>query len=494
MQTQEYKMWIDGKWVEAESGKTYTAINPANGEEIARIPLGGKADVDKAVMAAQQAFPAWSKKSQAERSRVMSKIAAALKERSKEFNQVEMLDHGSPARLANAMTLGSAQKFEFAGQAARAVLGDVIPVKADLLTYVQREPIGVCALITPWNLPLYMIATKLAPALAMGNTCIVKPPSIDSMSALKLGEILEKAELPPGTVNVITGPGGTVGEGLAGHPLVRKVALTGGLDGGKRVMALAAREIKRVTLELGGQCAGIVWNDFDLDRVAEGVVFQAFRASGQVCNRVNRLYVHQDIVDELVKKIVALAGRVVVGDGMKEGVDIGPLINARQWAWVDGHVRDATEKGAKLECGGGKPAGTEYEGGFFYTPTVLSNCNPAMRIMNEETFGPVLGVQAVGDDLESAFDQANNTPYGLSAYFYSNDRIRCYRAMQRLEAGSLWINDIHRSYLQAPYGGMRQSGIGREQGSIAVDEYLEWKTVYWDMSDKPRGAYACVHR
>jgi succinate-semialdehyde dehydrogenase/glutarate-semialdehyde dehydrogenase len=178
---------------------------------------------------------------------------------------------------------------------------------------------------------------------------------------------------------------------------------------------------------------------------------------------------------------------------MKEGVDIGPLVNAQQWEWVDSHVQDAKAKGAKLECGGGKPAGIEYGDGFFYAPTVLSNCNPTMRVMSEETFGPVLGIQTVDDDLESVFDLANNTPYGLSAYFYSDDRIRCYQAMHRLEAGSIWINDIHKSYMQAPYGGIRQSGIGREQGSIAIDEYLEWKTVYWDMSDKPRGAYACVH-
>jgi succinate-semialdehyde dehydrogenase / glutarate-semialdehyde dehydrogenase len=493
--TNQYEMFIDGRLAGCSGTERLEVRNPSNGELVGTVPVATEADVGAACRSAQAAFPGWSGTSGAVRGQVMMNVSQAVRARAEEIAGLLSREQGKTLANAKGEVLGFCAVIQFYAEEARRIEGKLVESDdPDRLVLAMRQPMGVVAAIPPWNDPLFLLARMIGPALSAGCTVVSKPSSETPLSTVVTAGIAAEAGLPAGVWNVVTGPGGTVGEMLAAHPLIRKVSLTGGLDGGKRVMALAAKEIKRVTLELGGQCAGIVWNDFDLDRVADGVVFQAFRASGQVCNRVNRLYVHRDIADKLVNKIATLAGRVIVGDGMKEGVDIGPLINARQWAWVDGHVRDAVEKGAKLECGGGRPAGSEYEGGFFYSPTVLSNCNATMRVMNEETFGPVLGIQKVEDDLEAAFDLANNTPYGLSAYFYSNDRIRCYRAMRRLEAGSIWINDIHRSYLQAPYGGMRQSGIGREQGSIAVDEYLEWKTVYWDMSDKPRGAYACVHR
>jgi succinate-semialdehyde dehydrogenase / glutarate-semialdehyde dehydrogenase len=489
-------MFIDGRFVEGSGTDRLEVRNPSNGELVGTVPVATEADVDAACRSAQTAFLGWRGTPGAMRGQVMMNVSQAIRARADEIAGLLTQEQGKTLANAKGEVLGFCAVIQFYAEEARRIEGKLVESDdADRLTLVMRQPMGVVAAIPPWNDPLQLLSRMIGPALAAGCTVVSKPSSETPLATLLAARIAAEAGgLPAGVWNVITGPGGTVGEMLVGHPLIRKVSLTGGLDGGKRVLALAAKEIKRVTLELGGQCAGIVWNDFDLDRVTDGVVFQAFRASGQVCNRVNRLYVHRDIADKLVKRIAKLAARVVVGDGMKKGVDIGPLINARQWGWVDSHVHDATTKGAKLECGGGKPTGSEYEGGFFYAPTVLSNCNSTMRVMNEETFGPVLGIQTVEDDLEFAFDLANNTPYGLSAYFYSNDRIRCYRAMQRLEAGSVWINDIHRSYLQAPYGGMRQSGIGREQGSIAIDEYLEWKTVYWDMSDKPRGAYACVHR
>ena len=493
--TNQYDMVIDGRFVKGSGTNRLEVRNPSNGELVGTVPVATEADVDAACRSAQAAFLGWRKTPGAMRGQIMMNVSQAIRTRADEIAGLLTREQGKTLANAKGEVLGFCALIQFYAEEARRIEGKLVDSDdVDRLLLVMRQPIGVVAAIAPWNDPLFLLSRMISPALAAGCTVVSKPSSETPLATTLTASIAAEAGLPPGVWNVITGPGGTVGEMLTEHPIVRKVSLTGGLDGGKRVMALAAKEIKRVTLELGGQCAGIVWNDFDLDRVADGVVFQAFRASGQVCNRVNRLYVHRDVVNELVKKITALAGRVIVGDGMKEGVDIGPLINAQQWEWVDSHVQDAKAKGAKLECGGGKPAGIEYGGGFFYAPTVLSNCNPTMRVMSEETFGPVLGIQTVDDDLESVFDLANNTPYGLSAYFYSDDRIRCYQAMHRLEAGSVWINDIHKSYLQAPYGGMRQSGIGREQGSIAIDEYLEWKTVYWDMSDKPRGAYACVHR
>jgi succinate-semialdehyde dehydrogenase/glutarate-semialdehyde dehydrogenase len=255
-------------------------------------------------------------------------------------------------------------------------------------------------------------------------------------------------------------------------------------------MRAAADGIKRVTLELGGQCPCIVWKDADLDKAVDAITFQAFRGCGQVCNRVNRVYAHETIYNELTTRIAELAGRIVAGEGFKEGVDIGPVINGRQLEWIEGHVADAAAKGARVLVGG-KRLGSV---GNFFAPTVLADCTHTMRVMTEETFGPVLAFMKVGDDLDRALELANDTVFGLSAYFFSGDMRNCYLAAQRLEAGSIWINDIHGSFVQAPYGGMKQSGIGREQGSLAIDDYLEWKTVYQEMSYESRGARLCVHR
>jgi len=253
-------------------------------------------------------------------------------------------------------------------------------------------------------------------------------------------------------------------------------------------MIAATEGIKRVTLELGGQCPCIVWEDADLEKAIDAITFQAFRGCGQVCNRVNRVYAHQAIYEKLVQGIAGLAGRVVVGDGFKDGVDIGPLINERQLKWVMSQVEEAAAKGARVLAGGKRLT----DKGYFFAPTLLADCNPDMQVMREETFGPVLGVMKVGDDLEKAFEYANDSWNGLSAYFFSQDTRNCYLAARRLDAGSIWINDIHGSFVQAPYGGMKLSGMGREQGSIAVDDYLEWKTVYQEMSVESRGARLCV--
>jgi acyl-CoA reductase-like NAD-dependent aldehyde dehydrogenase len=258
-------------------------------------------------------------------------------------------------------------------------------------------------------------------------------------------------------------------------------------------MKSAAEGIKRVTLELGGQCPCIVWRDADLDKAVDAITFQAFRGCGQVCNRVNRVYAHEAIYNELTRRVAMLASRVVVGEGFQEGVDIGPLINARQLEWVISQVDRAVAAGAKVLTGGRRLTGSGYDHGNFFAPTVLIDCTQDMEIMRNETFGPVLAFMKIGDDLEYAFEYANDGWNGLSAYFFSADQRNCFLAARRLTAGSIWINDIHGSMVQAPYGGMKQSGMGREQGSIAVDEYLEWKTVYHEMSYETRGTRLCVH-
>jgi succinate-semialdehyde dehydrogenase/glutarate-semialdehyde dehydrogenase len=332
----------------------------------------------------------------------------------------------------------------------------------------------------------------MGPALAVGCTVVAKPSSDTPMATLMMGQVAIDVGFPAGVINVITGPGGRVGEALVRHPRVAHASLTGSLPGGIAVMKAAAEGMKRVTLELGGQCPCIVWHDADLDKAVDSLTFQAFRSCGQVCNRVNRVYVHEKVYSEVTERVAELASRITVGDGFKEGVDIGPLVNERQLAWVTGQIAKAVSEGARVLTGGGALTGPGYDGGNFIQPTVLVDCKQGMEIMREETFGPVLAFMKVGDDLQAAFDYANDSWNGLAAYFFSGNQRNCFLAARRLTAGSVWINDIHGSMVQAPYGGMKQSGIGREQGALAIGEYLEWKTVYHEMSEESRGARACV--
>jgi succinate-semialdehyde dehydrogenase/glutarate-semialdehyde dehydrogenase len=422
---------------------------------------------------------------------MMMKFIQAVRNNIDDIARILTMEQGKPLWQAKGEINGFCAVIEYYAQEARRISGMVLQSDMrDKFVYVLRHPMGVIAAIPPWNDPLHLLSRMIGPAMAAGCTVVAKPSSDTPLSAIKVAQVVLETGFPAGVFNVITGPGGSVGDTLIRHPLVRKVAITGSVEGGKQVMKAAADDIKRVTLELGGQCPCIVWNDADLDKAADAITFQAFRSAGQVCNRVNRVYVHEDVYEDLLNRVATLAARVVPGDGFKDGVDIGPLVNARQLQWVHSQVEDAVARGARLLCGGKRLS----EKGFFYAPTVLGDCNHEMQVMREETFGPVLGFMKIGDDFDQAIDYANDTIFGLSSYFFSNDMRRCYLAAQRLEAGSIWINDIHGSFVQAPYGGMKASGIGREQGSIAIDDYLEWKTVYQEMSYESRGARVCVHR
>jgi succinate-semialdehyde dehydrogenase / glutarate-semialdehyde dehydrogenase len=472
------------------SGETIQVINPSTEAVVGAIPVASSAEIDLAVRTAHQAFKTWRDTPAAERAAAMMKLVGAVRANADEIARTLTLEQGKPLWQSKGEIGGFCAVIEFYAQEARRIQGSVLQSdNRDRFVYTLRQPVGVVACIPPWNDPLHLLSRMIGPAFAAGCTVVAKPSSDTPLATLLVAQAALAAGFPAGVFNVITGPGGTVGEALVRHPLVRKVALTGSLQGGRQVMRAAAEDIKRVTLELGGQCPCIVWDDADLLKASEALTFQAFRSAGQVCNRVNRVYAHAEIYDELVARVAKLAARVTCGDGFTDGVDIGPLVNSRQLAWVAGQVEDAVAKGARLLTGG-KRLG---ESGFFYAPTVLADCAAGMEVLSEETFGPVLAFVKVDGDLEQAFEAANDTVYGLSAYFFSRDMRNCYLAAQRLEAGSVWINDIHGSFIQAPYGGMKASGIGREQGSIAVDDYLDWKTVYQEMSYEPRGARACVH-
>ncbi len=484
-------MIIDGKPVKGSSGKFIDVYNPSTEELIGRVPVATPDEIDAAVTSSHAAFKVCRDMPAAERGALMQKFVNAVRARVEDIGRVLTTEQGKPFPQAKGEINGFCTVVEYYAQEARRIHGMVIQSDIrDKFVYVLRQPMGVIAAIPPWNDPLHLLSRMIGPALAAGCTVVAKPSSDTPLTAPMVAQIAIDVGFPPGVFNVITGGGSSVGEALVRHPLVRKAAITGSVSGGISVMKAAAEGIKRVTLELGGQCPCIVWEDADLEKAAEALTFQAFRSCGQVCNRVNRVYVHEKVYDRLVKMVAEFAKKIVAGDGFKEGVDIGPLVNRKQLEWVESQVKDAVAKGAKVLSGGARIG----DRGFFFAPTVLADCTHAMEVMREETFGPVLAFMKVGGNLEQAFEFANDTVFGLSAYFFSRDARNCYLAAQRMEAGSVWINDIHGSFVQAPYGGMKMSGIGREQGSLAIDDYLEWKTVYQEMSYDSRGARLCVHK
>jgi succinate-semialdehyde dehydrogenase/glutarate-semialdehyde dehydrogenase len=485
------QMVIDGKLTPGTSGETFAVYNPSTEEEIGRAPIAGPDDIDAAVLSSHRAFPMWRETPAAERAAVMMKLVTAVRANIDEIGRVLTTEQGKPYPQAKGEINGFCAVVEFYAQEARRIKGMVLQSDVrDKFVYVLRQPVGVVAAIPPWNDPLHLLSRMIGPALAAGCTVVAKPSSDTPLATLLMARFALEAGVPAGVLNVITGPGGRVGDALVRHPRVAKAALTGSVEGGKQVMRAASDRIKRVTLELGGQCPCIVWKDADLEKAIDALTFQAFRGCGQVCNRVNRVYAHEAVYDAVVKGVAELAARVVAGDGFQEGVDIGPLVNEKQLKWVTSQVDDAVAKGARV-LAGGKRIGQK---GYFFAPTVLADCTAEMEVMREETFGPVLAFTKVGDDLEKAFEMANDTVFGLSAYFFSRDARNCYLAGQKMEAGSVWVNDIHGSFVQAPYGGMKMSGMGREQGSVAVDEYLEIKTVYQEMSRESRGPRLCVRR
>jgi succinate-semialdehyde dehydrogenase/glutarate-semialdehyde dehydrogenase len=487
-------MLINGKPVDGTSGEYVEVVNPSNREVVGRVPIATQEEIDAAVQSSYKAFKEWRDTPAAERAVHMMNLIKAVRDNIDDIAHTLTREQGKPFPQAKGEVNGFCAVTEYYAQEARRITGMVLQSDhRDRFVYVLREPQGVVAAIPPWNDPLHLLSRMMGPALAAGCTVVAKPSSDTPMATLMMAQVANEAGLPPGVLNVITGPGGRVGEELVRHPRVAHASLTGSLAGGVSVMKAAADGMKRVTLELGGQCPCIVWHDADIDKAVDALTFQAFRGCGQVCNRVNRVYAHEAVYDELTKRVAELASRIPVGDGFKEGVDIGPLVNERQLEWVSAQVDKAVANGAQILAGGGRLTGDGYDNGNFFAPTVLADCTQDMEIMREETFGPVLAFMKVGDDLEQAFEYANDSWNGLSAYFFSRDQRNCFLAARRMTAGSIWINDIHGSMVQAPYGGMKQSGMGREQGSLAVDEYLEWKTVYQEMSNESRGARMCVH-
>ncbi len=477
----QYKMWIGGKWVDAESGKTYPVFNPATEEIITELPLGSEADVDKAVAAARKAFPLWSKKSQAERSQIAVKLAEMLRENAIEFGRIDTLDHGSPTKMAAFTPIVTADRFEWAAYNARSLMGHTIPISPETLAYLQREPIGVIACITPWNGPLPMIVSKLAPALTLGNTCVIKPPSIDSLAALKLAELLEKLDLPSGTVNVITGPGSTVGEALASHRGVDMVTFTGSSETGKRIMTMASQTVKRLQMELGGKNPVIILDDADVDTAAGEMFMHQFANSGQLCGSPGRFYVHEKVYDEFLEKFTARVKKLIVGDPNDEKTEMGPLASAEHRDRVEGHIKSGIHDGAKVILGGKRPMTPPMNKGYYVVPTIFTNVTQNMKIAREEIFGPVACFMEKFSSDDKVVEMANDNVYGLASWIWTRDTARGLRFANEIAAGTVWVNSGFPGGPELPWGGYKESGIGKEGSLYGLYEYTNLKRIQVDL-------------
>jgi acyl-CoA reductase-like NAD-dependent aldehyde dehydrogenase len=473
------EMLIGGHWVAAADGKTFETFNPATGELIARAPEAGPEDVDRAVRAARQAFDGgkWPAFTAAKRGRVLLKTAALIRARLDELAELETQNGGKTITDSRGEILGTAACFEYYAGAATRIMGETIPVSAPGLDLTLREPVGVCAQIIPWNFPLVMAGWKLAPALAAGCTVVLKPAEQTPLTALKLGEILSEAGLPDGVVNIVTGPGETTGAALINHPLIDKIAFTGSTEVGKIVMHAAAEGIKRVSLELGGKSPNIVFDDVDIESVVDKSVYSVFANAGQDCCARTRFFVHERIADEFIAALVERTRRLRVGDPRDEQSEIGAIISPAQQANVERYLEIGQQEGAELLVGGTRPEDSALANGYFLLPAVFSGVQNDMRIAREEIFGPVVGVITFRDE-EEAISLANATQYGLSGSIWTRDIGRAIRMMRRVRAGVLSVNSNSSVHVEAPFGGFKMSGIGRELGTRALDLYTEVKNVY----------------
>ncbi|OPY80936.1 MAG: Betaine aldehyde dehydrogenase [Syntrophorhabdus sp. PtaU1.Bin058] len=483
--TEEYKVLIGGEWVKAGSGEMMDIINPATGEVIAKAPKCGPADVDKAVGAAVQAAPAWAAKTVGERSKVLLKLSQLIMGHHEELAKLETMEHGSPIRKTMNFDVPlCAEQFEYFAGVARAMTGETLPVGPWCMSMTVREPLGVVGLITPWNFPALMVVWKLGAALVTGNACVVKPPSIAPLTTLRLGELAMEAGVPAGVVNVITGPGDTVGEALVRHPDVAKIGFTGDTVTGRRIMNVASDTVKQVGLELGGKNAFIVLADADIDSAVEGAVWSAFFNSGQVCAAASRFYIHESLYDEFAAKFVAAAKLVRYGDPTNMETVMGPLAYAGHRDKVESYIEEAKKEGAKLLLGGKRPDTPDTKKGFFVAPTVFGNCNNSMQFMQDEIFGPVVGLVSFKTP-EEAVALANDTRYGLSASVWTKDVRTGLALAGQIKAGTVWVNEHLIVFCETPWGGCKQSGWGKDLSTMVLEEYTMTKHIYIDLIGQP---------
>ena len=484
------EMLIDGKFVSAKSGATREIHDPGNGDLIATVPESAREDVQLAIAAARRAFDhgPWRKTTALDRGKFLFKIADAIRAQSKSLAELEVRNCGKPLAEAEFDVADAANCFEFYGGLATKIHGETMSVPANSMSFVVREPIGVCGQIIPWNYPLLMASWKLAPALAAGNTCILKPSELTPLTALELGKIIAALELPAGVVNIISGPGAGAGEELASSPLVDKIAFTGGTLTGRKIMTAATGNLKKTSLELGGKNPNIVFEDADFEAAVDGALFGAFANQGEVCSAGSRLLVQRSIHKKLVSAMLEKIPRIKLGHGLTAGVKMGPLVSSAHREKVESFIKIGREEGATLACGGKRPAGAEFSRGNFLEPTIFDDVKPTMRIAREEIFGPVLSVIPF-DSEEEAIRIANDTEYGLAAAVWSRNITRAVRVIKELRAGITWINTYHPTFNELPWGGYKQSGNGRELGLYGIESYLETKQININLDEAPIGWY-----
>jgi phenylacetaldehyde dehydrogenase len=473
------KLLINGKWVDAASGKTFATYNPATGEVLANVAAGDKEDIDRAVKAARAAFETglWSKISPSERGRLLWKLADLLEKHTEEFAQLESLDNGKPLKVARAADVPLAvDHFRYYAGWATKIEGNTISLglakQGKFHAYTVREPVGVAGQIIPWNFPLLMAAWKLAPALSVGCTVILKPAEQTPLTALRLGELIMEAGFPEGVVNIVPGFGETAGAALAAHPDVDKIAFTGSTEVGKLIIHAAAGNLKKVSLELGGKSPNIILDDADIDAAIPGAASAIFFNQGQTCCAGSRLFIDKKIFDKVVDGVAQNASKIRIGQGFDPDVDMGPLVSEEQFNKVCGYLESGKQEGAKAVTGGSRSGNR----GYFVQPTVLINTTDTMKVVQEEIFGPVLTAIPFSDINEIAA-KANNTEYGLAAGIWTRDIKKAHALASKLRAGTVWINCYNVFDASLPFGGYKQSGWGREMGHEVLKNYTEVKSV-----------------
>ncbi len=467
---------IGGKWTPAKSGKTFETINPANEEVLALVAEGGKADVDEAVKAARKAFEEsrWPRLNPHQRARMLYKIAELIEQHADELAEIETLDNGKAVTQARAIDVaGAAETFRYYAGWCSKIYGETNPSDPSMFNYTLREPVGVCGQIIPWNFPLLMACWKIAPALACGNTVILKPAEQTPLSALRLGELAQEAGLPDGVLNIITGFGPGAGSSIAEHPEIDKVAFTGSTEVGRLILQASTGNLKRVSLELGGKSPNIIFTDADLGSAVPTAMMGVFYNTGQVCAAGTRIFVQQGKYDEFVDQLTKFSAGMTVGNPLDPATKMGPVVSKEQFDRVRNYVEIGKREGAKLTTGGEAAA----DRGYFIKPTIFADVNNNMRIAQEEIFGPVAAAIPFKDENDAVL-QGNDTTYGLAAAVWTRDIARAHKVARALKAGTVWINTYGAIDPISPFGGYKQSGFGRELGKHSIELYTQIKSVY----------------
>ena len=480
-----YQLFVGGKFVDSKDQKTFPVYDPSTEEVIAYAPEAGPADVDAAVKAAKEAFETWSQTTAQERGRVLFRLAERIRKEAESLAHLESQNGGKPIVEAEFDIADVATCFEYYGGLATKITGHVNPVPDNALSLSLKEPVGVAGQIIPWNYPLLMAAWKLAPALAAGCTCVLKPAEQTPLTALEMASWFEDVGLPQGVVNIITGFGETAGAPLVTHPDVNKVAFTGSAEVGKKIMKAAADSVKRVTLELGGKSPNIFFADADFEAAIDGALFGVFINQGEVCSAGSRVLVEKKIYKNFVDAMTEKAKRIKLGPPLERDTKMGPLVSKDQWERVRAY-QEVGKKEAKVAIGGGVPKSIAK--GYYVEPTIFYDVDNSARIAREEIFGPVCSVIPFEDE-KDAIRIANDSPYGLAAAVWSRDIYKALRMVKALRAGIVWVNHMQPTYVEAPWGGYKQSGFGRELGPWGIEEYLETKQVHINLNEQPIGWY-----